>query len=154
MCRYVFGVTHIPRLEDWPVMPVANMWLSLMVSDSCLNIFYSWLWFGSIMDKHCSLIPAAEVAPAALYIGKLDVNEKLMRYEMNIGKLQCSLLVLVIQLRVFICCLGFINDHSTKFKGIIRPYNWSDCLSNVSYSKIIFKRKTLKWSTTFFCYCF
>uniref|UniRef100_A0A7I4EC36 Amine oxidase n=1 Tax=Physcomitrium patens TaxID=3218 RepID=A0A7I4EC36_PHYPA len=22
---YVFGVTHIPRLEDWPVMPVANM---------------------------------------------------------------------------------------------------------------------------------
>lgn len=67
---YVFGVTHIPRLEDWPVMPVANMWFSLMVSDSCLNIFYSWLWFGSIIDKHCSLIPAAEVAPAALYIGK------------------------------------------------------------------------------------
>lgn len=32
--RYVFGVTHIPRLEDWPVMPVEHIGFSLMVSMS------------------------------------------------------------------------------------------------------------------------
>ena len=30
-CRYVFGVTHIPRLEDWPVMPVERIGFMLMV---------------------------------------------------------------------------------------------------------------------------
>lgn len=29
--RYVFGVTHIPRLEDWPVMPVERIGFMLMV---------------------------------------------------------------------------------------------------------------------------
>ena len=29
--RYVFGVTHIPRLEDWPVMPVERLGFMLMV---------------------------------------------------------------------------------------------------------------------------
>ncbi|KAL6973170.1 primary-amine oxidase [Sarracenia purpurea var. burkii] len=24
-CRYVFGITHVPRLEDWPVMPVERV---------------------------------------------------------------------------------------------------------------------------------
>lgn len=28
-CRYVFGVTHIPRLEDWPVMPVEHIGFTL-----------------------------------------------------------------------------------------------------------------------------
>jgi primary-amine oxidase len=27
--RYVFGVTHIPRLEDWPVMPVEHIGFTL-----------------------------------------------------------------------------------------------------------------------------
>ncbi|CAL9100079.1 unnamed protein product [Musa textilis] len=27
---YVFGVTHIPRLEDWPVMPVEHIGFMLM----------------------------------------------------------------------------------------------------------------------------
>ncbi|XVE92358.1 hypothetical protein REPUB_Repub01dG0090200 [Reevesia pubescens] len=30
VCRYVFGVTHIPRLEDWPVMPVERIGFMLM----------------------------------------------------------------------------------------------------------------------------
>ena len=29
--RYVFGLTHIPRLEDWPVMPVERIGFMLMV---------------------------------------------------------------------------------------------------------------------------
>lgn len=32
--RYVFGVTHIPRLEDWPVMPVDRIGFMLMVFHS------------------------------------------------------------------------------------------------------------------------
>uniref|UniRef100_A0A0D9YUD9 Amine oxidase n=1 Tax=Oryza glumipatula TaxID=40148 RepID=A0A0D9YUD9_9ORYZ len=31
---YVFGITHIPRLEDWPVMPVERISFMLMVRDS------------------------------------------------------------------------------------------------------------------------
>jgi primary-amine oxidase len=31
-CRYVFGITHIPRLEDWPVMPVEHSGFTLMVA--------------------------------------------------------------------------------------------------------------------------
>ena len=30
--RYVFGLTHIPRLEDWPVMPVERIGFMLVVS--------------------------------------------------------------------------------------------------------------------------
>jgi len=30
--RYVFGITHVPRLEDWPVMPVEHIGFTLMVS--------------------------------------------------------------------------------------------------------------------------
>jgi primary-amine oxidase len=30
-CRYVFGLTHIPRLEDWPVMPVERIGFMLVV---------------------------------------------------------------------------------------------------------------------------
>jgi hypothetical protein len=30
-CRYVFGVTHVPRLEDWPVMPVEHIGFRLKV---------------------------------------------------------------------------------------------------------------------------
>lgn len=29
--RYVFGITHVPRLEDWPVMPVDRIGFTLMV---------------------------------------------------------------------------------------------------------------------------
>ena len=29
--RYVFGVTHVPRLEDWPVMPVEHVGFNLLV---------------------------------------------------------------------------------------------------------------------------
>lgn len=29
--RYVFGVTHVPRLEDWPVMPVDRIGFMLQV---------------------------------------------------------------------------------------------------------------------------
>ncbi|XP_021891888.1 LOW QUALITY PROTEIN: uncharacterized protein LOC110810124 [Carica papaya] len=29
-CRYVFGITHVPRLEDWPVMPVERIGFMLM----------------------------------------------------------------------------------------------------------------------------
>ena len=31
--RYIFGLTHVPRLEDWPVMPVEHIGFTLMVSD-------------------------------------------------------------------------------------------------------------------------
>lgn len=40
-CRYVFGVTHIPRLEDWPVMPVERIGFMLMVVLSTLAYFPS-----------------------------------------------------------------------------------------------------------------
>ena len=33
--RYVFGITHVPRLEDWPVMPVERIGFMLQV---CLLI--------------------------------------------------------------------------------------------------------------------
>jgi primary-amine oxidase len=33
---YVFGVTHVPRLEDWPVMPVEHIGFHLKVSFFCL----------------------------------------------------------------------------------------------------------------------
>lgn len=41
--RYVFGVTHIPRLEDWPVMPVERIGFMLMVITwlnlcDCINL--------------------------------------------------------------------------------------------------------------------
>jgi Cu2+-containing amine oxidase len=39
ICRYVFGLTHIPRLEDWPVMPVEHIGFMLMVS--ALLFFFS-----------------------------------------------------------------------------------------------------------------
>lgn len=29
--RYIFGITHVPRLEDWPVMPVERIGFMLMV---------------------------------------------------------------------------------------------------------------------------
>lgn len=29
--RYIFGLTHIPRLEDYPVMPVEHIGFMLMV---------------------------------------------------------------------------------------------------------------------------
>lgn len=29
--RYVFGITHVPRLEDWPVMPVEHIGFMLQV---------------------------------------------------------------------------------------------------------------------------
>jgi hypothetical protein len=35
--RYVFGVTHIPRLEDWPVMPVDRIGFTLMVFHSYVS---------------------------------------------------------------------------------------------------------------------
>lgn len=37
--RYVFGVTHIPRLEDWLVMPVERISFTLMVFLSKLSYF-------------------------------------------------------------------------------------------------------------------
>ncbi|RAL53305.1 hypothetical protein DM860_006977 [Cuscuta australis] len=33
---YVFGLTHVPRLEDWPVMPVEHIGFTLMVIYSCI----------------------------------------------------------------------------------------------------------------------
>jgi primary-amine oxidase len=39
-CRYVFGVTHVPRLEDWPVMPVEHVGFTLVVSAPFQPIFY------------------------------------------------------------------------------------------------------------------
>lgn len=39
-CRYVFGVTHVPRLEDWPVMPVEHVGFTLVVSAPFQSIFY------------------------------------------------------------------------------------------------------------------
>jgi len=30
--RYIFGVTHVPRLEDWPIMPCEYTGFNLMVS--------------------------------------------------------------------------------------------------------------------------
>jgi hypothetical protein len=41
ICRYVFGVTLIPRLEDWPVMPVERIGFMLMVFNSILTYFIS-----------------------------------------------------------------------------------------------------------------
>lgn len=32
--RYVFGIIHVPRLEDWPVMPVEHIGFTLMVSQN------------------------------------------------------------------------------------------------------------------------
>lgn len=43
-CRYVFGVTHIPRLEDWPVMPVEHIGFTLMVWNSYLLFNFSRLF--------------------------------------------------------------------------------------------------------------
>ena len=35
----MFGVTHIPRLEDWPVMPVERLGFMLMVFLVLFNVF-------------------------------------------------------------------------------------------------------------------
>ena len=35
--RYVFGVTHVPRLEDWPVMPVDRIGFMLLVLNCSLS---------------------------------------------------------------------------------------------------------------------
>ncbi|KAL2935879.1 Phenylethylamine oxidase [Bienertia sinuspersici] len=29
-CKYIFGLTHVPRSEDWPVMPVEHIGFMLM----------------------------------------------------------------------------------------------------------------------------
>lgn len=44
--RYVFGITHIPRLEDWPVMPVERIGFMLMVPFLFLSIYllYQFIW--------------------------------------------------------------------------------------------------------------
>lgn len=39
-CRYVFGVTHVPRLEDWPVMPVEHIGFNLVVSSASPQLKY------------------------------------------------------------------------------------------------------------------
>ncbi|RWV99771.1 hypothetical protein GW17_00037305 [Ensete ventricosum] len=44
---YVFGITHIPRLEDWPVMPVDRIGFMLMV---ILLLFYDSFLFS---DLYC-----------------------------------------------------------------------------------------------------
>ena len=31
ICRYVFRITHVPRLEDWSVMPVERIGFMLQV---------------------------------------------------------------------------------------------------------------------------
>jgi hypothetical protein len=44
-CRYVFGVTHVPRLEDWPVMPVEHVGFNLLVRGATENCFVQiWRW--------------------------------------------------------------------------------------------------------------
>lgn len=50
-CRYVFGITHVPRLEDWPVMPVEHIGFMLQV---CVwnNVYVQWL--NTSMLCHCS----------------------------------------------------------------------------------------------------
>lgn len=44
--RYVFGITHVPRLEDWPVMPVEHIGFMLMVIT----------WFIVFMDLFSELL--------------------------------------------------------------------------------------------------
>ena len=42
--RYVFGIIHVPRLEDWPVMPVEHIGFTLMVSQIlsfCTRVTYN-----------------------------------------------------------------------------------------------------------------
>nr|CAD1820098.1 unnamed protein product [Ananas comosus var. bracteatus] len=51
---YIFGVTHIPRLEDWPVMPAERIGLCLCISiTSSVNIPHGFF--------NCS--PAVDVPP-------------------------------------------------------------------------------------------
>lgn len=45
--RYVFGLTHIPRLEDWPVMPVEHIGFMLMV------LFSSYTYAHDFADVIC-----------------------------------------------------------------------------------------------------
>lgn len=58
MCRYVFGITHVPRLEDWPVMPVEHI--------------------GFMLQPHgffnCS--PAVDVPPGACELDAKDNEAK------------------------------------------------------------------------------
>ena len=42
-CRYVFGITHVPRLEDWPVMPVERIGFLLQVC--FLNMLFGFFFF-------------------------------------------------------------------------------------------------------------
>ncbi|RRT57680.1 hypothetical protein GW17_00012656 [Ensete ventricosum] len=49
--RYVFGITHIPRLEDWPVMPVEHIGFMLMFENLQPHGFFN-----------CS--PAVDVPPS------------------------------------------------------------------------------------------
>jgi Copper amine oxidase, enzyme domain len=42
--RYVFGITHIPRLEDWPVMPVERIGFMLMVASLSIHTHRVRLW--------------------------------------------------------------------------------------------------------------
>ncbi|WOH05245.1 hypothetical protein DCAR_0624659 [Daucus carota subsp. sativus] len=64
---YVFGLTHVPRLEDWPVMPVERISFMLQVSRS--GAAATW-----VLQINCS--PAIDVPPNPCQSEAKDVDTK------------------------------------------------------------------------------
>lgn len=52
-CRYVFGITHVPRLEDWPVMPVERIgfMLQVHVGNPFINLIILLVWTVLVIDS-------------------------------------------------------------------------------------------------------
>lgn len=92
--RYVFGITHVPRLEDWPVMPVEHIGFHLMVVINSHLLIFIYLYhsiyaFLTIYTSRTSIdkmlirfqphgffnsSPAVDVPPSSLPDSELKEN--------------------------------------------------------------------------------
>ena len=85
---YVYGVTHIPRLEDWSTMPVEHIGLMLMVSFSLdsqlitiycsLNIFLVTLFFSKFRMQQIITISEHKHLCHPDLLGSIDLYLSLM----------------------------------------------------------------------------
>jgi len=67
----VFGTTHIPRLEDWPVMPVEHIGFMLMVPIAPFNVIYFFFFFG-VTCQISSLILLSQDKKAFLFVVEMN----------------------------------------------------------------------------------
>lgn len=53
----MFGITHIPRLEDWPVMPVDRIGFMLMVFLSIFRCFGAFFFIDMLVAYKVIFLP-------------------------------------------------------------------------------------------------